>query len=130
MTRFTSLLLGLLLAAAASQARAEDPIVAVDQATIEPAGISGYPGSKPTVTRQPGGDALLYAIGGGERGDNPCYLELGWSRQNADEHRLFATKFWRPALRRRASQLPAGGAQISHALGRHRRDRRLQQQQG
>jgi len=41
-------------------------------------------------------DALLYSIGGGERGDHACYIEFGWWRFNATAQETLATNFWQP----------------------------------
>jgi len=84
-------------AAGGSSAWSQERNVVIDESTIATAGVAGFSGSGSEVTtRQPGAGALLYGIGGGERGDAPCYIELSWSTQTAAEHSLFDTKFWKP----------------------------------
>src|SRR5262249_61318596 len=64
--------------------------VFVDSNDIEPAGVSGQTGTTttlepvPPASREPGENALLREIGGGEQsGNQPCYLEFGWNRKTS-----------------------------------------------
>ncbi len=86
----------LVLAVTTGLARADGNHIIVDEKTIKDAGtVSGWPSHGHNDVRQPGNGAILYGIGGSEEGDNPCYIELLWSRQNASEHRLFTAEWHR-----------------------------------
>jgi len=68
--------------------------ISVDGSTLESGGISGFAGA--ATSRGPGANALLYSIGGGERGDHPCYVEFGWWRFTEEKQETTTTKWWQP----------------------------------
>lgn len=70
------------------------PDLIVDESTLETTRVSGFRSGGNRATRQPGNDAILTGVGVGEPFNNPCYVELSWLRQNEDEDRKFATRFW------------------------------------
>ncbi len=68
--------------------------VTVDGATLESGGVSGSAGA--TVTRHPGADAVLFAISGGERHDQACYIEFGWWQFTPTVQEQLTTSWWQP----------------------------------